>query len=352
MKYSNYILAGLSFSLIFTACKKTSLTPIEFSGPSVSTIGGNGNQGFLDGVDSNAEFYALSGLTIDKQDNIFVADGNRIRKISPQGDVHTLAGTGIPGFVDGGTNAEFNYAVDVALDPDGNVYVTDWWNNRIRKITTTGLVSTFAGNGHWGFADGTTNAEFFNPAGITSDASGNLFVADLNNNRIRKISTSGMVSTMAGSGNPGYLNGNGITAQFNQPNAVAVDLDGNLYVADLMNNCIRKISLGGIVSTLAGSGIQGFADGPANTAQFNGPESVAADSQGNIYVADTGNERIRKISTAGIVSTLAGNGKSGYMNGGLLEASFNAPTAVALDAKGNVYVTDYQNYRIRKITLQ
>jgi sugar lactone lactonase YvrE len=352
MKYKNIFAVSLLAILTASSCKKAVLPSPKTVEPSVSTFAGNGIPGYLDGMDSIAEFYSEDGLTIDNDDNIFVADLNRIRKISSNGVVSTFAGTGQPGYINGTTNAEFDFAYDVKTDGTGNVYVADWRNNVIRKISAAGLVSTYAGNGNWGYADGTTNAEFHNPSGMARDAAGNLYLADMNNSRIRKISPAGVVSTIAGNGIVGFLDSNASVAEFNEPSSVAVDLQGNIYVADLSNNRIRKISVTGMVTTLAGNGIPGFADGPGNNAEFNGPYSMVVDSRGNLYVADTGNNRIRKITPSGLVSTIAGNGMAGYSDGPLTQASFHTPTGVAIDSKGNLYVADYANFRIRKITLQ
>ncbi len=352
MNHFKIITISLLTLLTVSSCLKT-VIPIPVKVDSlVSTIAGNGIPGYLDGIDTAAEFYSEDGLTIDNQGNIFIADLNRIRKITPSGLVSTSAGTGQAGYINGTINAEFDYAYDLKTDMAGDIYVADNRNNVIRKISPTSLVSTFAGNGNWGYVDGTSsNAEFHNPAGMTIDAAGNIFLADLDNFRIRKISTTGKVSTIAGSGIEGFLDGDASVAQFDQPSSVAVDVDGNIYVADLLNNRIRKISATGVVSTLAGNGIAGYADGPGNNAEFNGPFSIVIDRQENIYVADTGNNRIRKITSTGFVSTIAGNGVAGYADGALLLASFNFPIAVALDSKENLYVADYANFRIRKITL-
>ena len=212
--------------------------------------------------------------------------------------VSTLAGSGVPGFADGpGATAQFRNPVGVAVDAAGNVYVADHSNSRIRKVSPAGVVSTLAGSGLYGFSDGPgATAQFGGPTGVAVDAAGNVYVADLGNQRIRKVSPAGVVSTLAGSGVSGFADGPGATAQFNLPLGVAVDSAGNVYVADGINQRIRKVSPAGVVSTLAGSGVFGFADGPGATAQFWGPTGVAVDSAGNVYVAEGGNQRIRKVS--------------------------------------------------------
>ena len=201
-------------------------------------------------------------------------------------------------------------------------------------------VSTLAGS-TYGYTDGTgTSAQFNNPIGVAVDGAGNVYVADRYNHRIRKITTSGVVSTLAGSGTSGYADGTGTSAQFSNPTGVAVDGAGNVYVADQVNHRIRKITTSGVVSTLAGSGTSGYTDGTGTSAQFNYPTGVAVDGAGNVYVADQGNHRIRKITTSGVVSTLAGSGTSGYTDGTGTSAKFSYPTGVAVDGAGNVYVAD------------
>jgi len=270
--------------------------------------------------------------------------------------VSTFAGSGTRGSENGvGVSAQFSSPTDVALDSSGNLYVTDYGNHRIRKITPKGVVSTFAGGGE--------TPQFSNPYGVAVDSLDNVYVADKGNHRIRKITSGGSVSTLAGGGTEDprlhFRDGDGTFARFNIPYGVAVDASGKVYVADSSNHRIRKITSGGSVSTLAGSGTiddrgtkgGAFKDGPGATARFNLPIDVALDSSGNVYVADLQTHRIRKITSEGgrvRVDTLAGSTR-GYRDGPGGEALFNYPVGVAVDAAGNVYVAD-NNHRIRMIT--
>jgi sugar lactone lactonase YvrE len=267
--------------------------------------------------------------------------------------VSTLAGSGAAGYADGtGTAAQFDSPGGMAMDGTGNVYVADRYNERIRKITPGGEVTTLAGSGVSGYADGTgTAAQFSRPFEVAVDDAGNLYVADDGNHRIRKITPGGVVTTLAGSGVSGYVDGTGTAAQFYWPAGVAVDGAGNVYVMDYGNHRIRKITSGGVVTTLAGSGAAGYADGTGTEAQFYFPTGVAVDGAGNLYVTDYGNHRIRKITPGGEVTTLAGS-SSGYADGTGTEAQFNSPTGVAVDGAGNLYVGDIANNRIRKLTPQ
>jgi prepilin-type N-terminal cleavage/methylation domain-containing protein len=266
----------------------------------VSTFAGSGTQGYLDGTGTGAQFNTLRGIAIDSAGNVYVADTNnqRIRKISPSGVVTTLAGSGTAGYLDGtGTAAQFRSSFGIAVDSAGNVYVGDWGNHRIRKISPSGVVTTLAGSGTAGYLDGTgTAAQFNQPSGIAIDSTGVVYVADCENHRIRKVTSSGVVTTFAGSGIAGYLDGTGTAAQFDNPCGVAIDTTTDtIYVADGLNNRIRKITPSGVVTTLAGTGVAGFVDGTGTVAQFSFPIGMTFDNAGNLYVADTSNYRIRKI---------------------------------------------------------
>lgn len=316
----------------------------------VSTFAG-GNSGFADGNGTNAQFANPRGIAKDNSGNFYIADTNnrRIRKITPDGTVSTLAGSGQSGFADGtGENATFAFPSDLAVDNLGNIYVADF--TKIRKITPNGIVSTLAGANTTGFADGSgANAQFDSPQGITVDSEGMVYVADSFNHKIRKITPEGLVSTIAGD-DAGFTDGNASNAQFNTPFGLDIDDSGTIYVADLGNHSIRQISLDGSVTTVAGTGSAGFVNGNSDSAKFNVPTKVALDGLGNIYVSEFGNNSIRKINTNGIVSTVAGTGTSGFQDGSAANAQFDQPFGLLVDDTFTIYVADTSNNKIRKIT--
>ncbi|HTS18487.1 MAG TPA: hypothetical protein VMP11_13015 [Verrucomicrobiae bacterium] len=327
----------------------------------VSTLAGQaGSAGSANGTGSSARFDYPTGVALDTQGNLYVADGanQTIRKIAPGEVVTTLAGlAGASGTNDGtGSNARFYYPTAVALDSAANVYVADSGNDTIRKITPSGVVTTLAGQaGSQGSADGTgSNARFFEPNGVAVDSSGNVYVADTGNDTIRKITPSGVVTTLAGqAGSQGSADGAGSSARFFYPYGVSVDLAGNVYVTDTYNDTIRKITPNAVVTTLAGlAGSSGYIDGTGDNARFNNPEGAASiDTAGNVYVSDFGNDTIRMISPGGVVTTLAGSPEiPGSTDGTGTAATFNGPAGVAVDSTGNVYVADSQNDTIREGT--
>jgi sugar lactone lactonase YvrE len=309
----------------------------------VFTVVAGGTEGSKDSAGTAAQFKWPHGLSIDTGANVFVADrGNHVvRKIRRDGVVSTLAGSpGQFGDADGtGSAARFRYPIATAVDASGNVYVADSSNNLIRKITPSGVVSTLAGSpGISGYADGNGNAaQFNNPTGVAVDKKGNVFVADSVNKVIRKITREREVTTFAGSGGgAGTTDGEAKSARFASPSDVAPDREGNLYVTD--NSVIRKIDTHGMVSTLAGSPDQaGSTDGTGSAARFSHPISLAVSPAGNVYVADVELKNIRKITPAGVVKTIRDStGRS----------PFTRPVSVAVDDKEQIYVADEDGFSI------
>jgi mucin-19 len=319
----------------------------------VSTFAGAARyNGFVDGPGSAARFASPRGIAVDSAGNLFLTDRHRIRKITPAGVVTTIAGSDALGSADGtGTAAQFNNPRAIAVDRSGVLYVADSNNHTVRKVTQSGVVTTLAGlAGAAGGTDGVgTSARFNSPAGIAVDPVGNVFVTS--NNAVRKISASGVVSTFAGSHSVGgRTDGNGIVARFTAPWGLALDAAGNLYVADNDNGTLRKISSSGDVTTLAGTaGRFGFKAGTPGTGLFGDLRGVAVDGAGNIVVADGDNAAIRKVSPAGVVTSITGTGLIGIEDGLESLARFRTPTAITVDPSGNVYVADRLNYTIRKI---
>ncbi len=307
-------------------------------------------------VQTPAQYNDPSAIAVDGLGDIFVMDtGNYVvREIDDSGLVSILAGqAGVPGLRNGPvTQADFRKAYGIAVDDKGDLYVADSENNVIREITKNKKVISLAGSGVAGGTNGVgTEATFWGPRGVAVDRSGNVYVADTNNHMIRKIDNEGRVKTLAGSGVVGSDDGRGVTASFNGPTGIALDEDGNVYVADRENELIRKIDGDGRVTTLAGQeGRKGSIDGPVTMALFNHPTGISVDPAGNVYVADEGNHTVRKISRSGVVSTLAGKaGKPGAVNATGQDASFRGPMGVAANAWGNVIVADTGNQLIRMI---
>src|SRR5258706_238877 len=347
---------SLVFALLVAGCAESGTAAGSVLALFAGDMRGGGT---ADGTGAAARFNIPSGGAPDNRGGVYVGDyGNHtIRKITPAGVVTTLAGTaGVEGTSDGiGVAASFKSPVDVATDSAGNVYVADSGSNTIRKITPAGVVTTLAGTPSVvGSTDGTGAAASFNfPHGVATDSTGNVFVADGFNHSIRKITPGGGVTTLAGkAGGGGSTAGTGPAARFNVPFGVATDSAGNIYVADTSNGTIRKITPGGVVTTLAGTaGVEGSTDGTGAAARFSNPFAVATDSAGNVYVADSGINTIRKITPAGVVTTFAGTaGLTGSTDGTGAAARLNLPRGVAVDSASNVYVADSSNNTIRKIT--
>jgi hypothetical protein len=339
--------------------RNRTIRKIASSGVVTTLAGSTGIWGSADGTGCEARFFWVAGVAVDSGGDVYVADygSHTIRKVTTEGVVTTLAGSaGHSGTADGtGSAARFYQPTGLAVDEGGNVYVADYGNHTIRKVTSDGVVTTLAGTGgQHGSTDATGSAaRFYNPAGVAVDSGGNVYVADSYNFTIRKVTSGGVVTTLAGTARQvGSSDGTGSAARFRYPMDVALDFLGNVYVADRANSTIRKVTSGGVVTTVAGTAGQlGSADGPGGTAQFRIPYGVAVDSHANVYVADTGNGTIRKVTIGGLVTTLAGSPVAiGSADGIGAAARFYNPFGVALDSGGNLYVADTVNCTIRRMT--
>jgi sugar lactone lactonase YvrE len=328
-----------------------------------TVLAGSGTNGAADGTGEAASFNGSAGMALDSSGTLYVADNWNcaVRKVTASGVVTTLAGPsgGCLSAVetDGtGTAANFLFPNGVLADNTGNLVVSDVYGETIRKVSLGGITTTFAGLGaNIGATDGTgavASFGFLIGSAITADSSGNLYIAEVLNNLIRKVTPAGVVTTVAGGpGQQGYVEGTGSAARFNMPSGIAVNASGTLYVADTSNSAIRQISPAGVVSTLAGGNGWGSADGVGSAAQFRLPTGVATDSSGNVYVADYYNNTIRKVTAAGVVTTLAGNpNMSGSADGTGSAALFSGPLQLVVDSTGTIYVSDSNNSTIRKIS--
>ncbi|WP_439145174.1 RICIN domain-containing protein [Streptantibioticus silvisoli] len=304
-------------------------------------------------------------VLVDSTGALYVSEfGNhRVRKITADGKIRTIAGTGPKGF--GGdcgpaVSAQLNTPRGMAVDSMGTVYIADSENHRVRKVTADGRIHTVAGTGTKGFGgDGgpATAAQLDNPSGVTVDSTGILYVAELNNRRVRQITPEGKISTVAGTGTEGSDGDGGpaASAQLNRPRGVVVGRAGELYIADAGSHQVRKITSDGKIHTVAGTGTKGFSGdgGPATAAQLDNPFGLVVDSIGTLYIADFGNNRVRKVTTDGKISTVAGNGTKGFGGDGgpAASAQLNNPIGLALDRAGTLYIADHVNHRVRKLTL-
>jgi hypothetical protein len=329
--------------------------------PNITTVAGNGTAAYSGdgGEATNAELSYPVGLAVDVSGDLFIADqvNHRIRKVGTNGIITTVAGNGTGGyFGDGGAaaSAELYYPGGVAVDASGNLFIADSYNSRIRKVGTNGIITTVAGtgaNGYSGDGGAATNAELYYPYGVAVDAFGNLFIADSSNEAIRKVGTNGIITTVAGirgSSGVGLLayagdGGPATNALLYYPRGVAVDVFGDVFIADTYNQRIRKVGTNGIISTVAGNGTNGyFGDGAAATnAELHTPYGLAVDALGNLFIADSTNNRIREVGTNGFITTVAGNA-----------AELNLPYGVVVDASVNLFIADTHNQRIGKAVLQ
>jgi hypothetical protein len=346
----------LALVFAFTACEKPDPKPDKPTSQKkwkVTTVAGNGTLSYVNGPALTATFQFPEDVAIDKNGNIYITDiGNSaIRKLA-NGQVTTFAGSGDFDIVNGnGFAAAFRSPYSITADPNGNLYSSDDNDTRIRKITPTADVTTYAGTAISGFADGKAEeAQFRFGSYLVTDAAGNVFVSDGGNNCIRKISINGQVSTFAGSPTGGFSEGNGNAAKFSFPGGITIDKQGNLYVMDRGNFRIRKITPSGTVSTVTGSGKQGTKDGNPGEAEFTqDARDLVVDKDGNLYLSDF--DRLRKITPQGVVSTIAGS-TAGFEDGEGSTAKFNFPNGMTIDPHGNIFIADLVNNRIRKLSFE
>jgi uncharacterized protein (TIGR03437 family) len=343
--------------VILTAASAQSQTITTYAGNGAVSFSGDG------GLASSAALNHPKGLAFDGSGNLYIADSDnyRVRQVSPTGVITTIAGTGNNVYSGDGGNplfASFSDLSGVAVDFSGNIYIADSSNRRIRKIAN-GIVTTIAGIGVQGFSgDGgpATSAMLGRAEAIAVDTGGNLYYADSVNQRIRKIASSGIISTVAGNGVAGYSGDGGpaTSASLNFPVGLALDSAGNIYIADANNSRVRKVTPGGIISTIAGNGQEGFSGdgGAAVSASLNLPSDVLVDGGGNLYIADAGNNRIRKVTSSGQISTIAGTANNGFAGDGgpAAQATLNYPWGLAMDASGGLYLSEDSNSRVRKIS--
>jgi len=337
----------------------------QLRGQIITTVAGNGTAGYGgDGGDAEAaELNWPTGAVKDNAGNIYIADqlNNCIRKVNTSGIISTIAGdttTGCDGDGVIATSAHLFSPYGVAMDNSGNMYISDFFCNRVRKINSSGVITTLAGNGDIGnTGDGgpATTAALDWPTGMVADDSGNVYIAN-EGGTIRKVNPLGVISTIAGDGIPDYGGDGGAStaAKLHSPYGVALDHAGNLYIADGGNNRIRKVNTSGIISTFAGTGISGYSgdSGPATAAQLSNMfGGVTVDNVGNVFIPDGGNNRVRMVNTSGVITTIAGNGITGYAGDGMpaTDAELNWPTNVLTDNAGGLYIVDYMNNRVRYV---
>jgi sugar lactone lactonase YvrE len=351
---------------ILEAGKRTALIILAFSlsvkAQTISTIAGTGAEGYTGdgGAAVAAELHFPYAISADAAGNLFFSDwfNHCVRKINQNGIITTVAGTGLAGYSgDGGPAnlAQLNLPTGVCVDATGNIYISDYGNKRLRKIDVNGDISTIAGTGSNGFSgDGgpATLAQFNSNINIAVDIAGSIFVADMNNNRIRKIDANGIISTVAGNGTPGYSGdgGQAVAAQLKGPQGVAIDKTGNLFIADSYNNCVRKVDTVGVITTIAGTGVSGYSGdaGPAASAELFLPSDINVDTSGNLYIVDEINCCIRKVNSSNIITTIAGTGAWGISaDGGLaFYTALYYPKGMEY-RDGKIYISDTQSNRIR-----
>ena len=329
----------------------------------ITTIAGCDDTALGDGGPAlNAYLEGPLAIAFDKAGNLYITDGfhDRIRKINTAGIITTIAGTGTSGYNGDGIpaiSAQVSRPTGIICDLKGNLYFCDNYNNRVRKIDTAGIITTIAGNGsivYNGDNIPADTAAVYSPHWVAKDAQGDLYVSEWGNHRVRKMDTSGIITTIAGTGISGYTGDGGpaANAMVNSPYGIAIDDTGNIYFADYLENVVRKIDPSGMITTFAGnSTVFTLGDnGPATSAGMNHPIGVMVDGNGNVYITDASHECIRKV-TAGIITTIAGNGTESFSGDGgpATAAELNNPAGITMDTAGTIYFTDFSNNRVRRL---
>jgi sugar lactone lactonase YvrE len=337
------------------AAAPSGLAIITVVGTGVAGYGGDGGRGV------DAQLAGPRSVVVDGAGNVLIADtdNSRVRKLDPSGHITTVVGTGVGGFSgDGGpaTAAQIRRPYGIGMDHAGNLLIADSDNHRIRKVDTSGVITTIAGTGVGGYSGDNgpaTSAQLANPRGVGADAAGNVFVADSSNNRIRRITPGGTITTMAGTGVAAFSGDNGpaTAAQINFPRSISFLSDGSMVFGDTGNVRVRRISTGGTITTLAGNGVVGFSGdgGPATMAELNAPYATLVGTAGDVYIGDSGNYRVRRVDTNGVITTVAGGGEESYFgDGGPAPLSAIAyPIGLAMDSAGRIFVADRDNNRVR-----
>ncbi len=353
-------MAAWAILLPALACAQTYTISLIAGTPLTPGFTGDGEQA------ASAEISSPSGLWVDANHNLYIVDkgNNRIRMVSPSGVITSVAGSGTGQVYagDGGkaTSASLYSPNGIAFDTAGNMYIADTLNNVVRKVNTSGIISTVAGNNYSAYSGDegpATSASLSEPTSLAFDAGGNLYIADSNNSCIRKVTTDQVIHTVAGLCSYALFVGDGgpaTQAKLNKPYSVVVDAQGSIYISDTGNDRVRKVTPDGIINTIAGDGTPGFNDGPALQAEFSSPQGIALDASGSLYIADKTNCRIRKLLPSGNVVTVAGNGSPSYSgnNGAATSAELTFPLGVFADnSSGNVYIADSQNAVVRELTV-
>jgi DNA-binding CsgD family transcriptional regulator/sugar lactone lactonase YvrE len=374
------VMAMVAAGVVIVTVLLPALTPTPARGPDIETFVGTGIASVSPDNDlaRSTNLIGPNGVAVDDAGHVYFVDGNRIRMVDHSGRVQTVAGTGIPGFAgDNGPALQASLSIEPApgevvglvVDPKGNVFFSDTGNDRVREIMASDhKIITVAGSGAPGHSfiarspddigDGRVgvSALLAQPRGLAVDSLGDLLIADTGDNRIRKLDSTGLISTFAGDGTPGWSGDGGPAdlAQLSAPEGIALDAQGDLFIGDAANGRIRKVS-SGVITTFAGNGTSGFSgDGlPATKAEFIVPLGLAVDSRGNLYIADAGNNRIRRIDLAGVITTIAGSGEVGYSGDSqkATSAKLNLPAALAIDRSNDLYVADSGNNRMRLVRL-